>query len=220
MSVFALSVHVSSVSAESAASVLDYIITVIRTNEDLLGRISRLALEWQPFIVASGMASFLFFARNAPRVYGLVFSESPLKKWRAGGVRDEHIELIRRALFFYFLYLFYLVVQFPLTFENSNVVAVVFNLAVQLMLLVLVLWRVSRVKSSLNIRHVDDEKKQETVGIWLDNQLSEVGITFATLRRKVVWLFLLSFSLVFAQNTPLLTQVLLWVLERVRTGLT
>src|SRR5262249_32016267 len=123
--------HASSVGADYVVPVLDYLIALVHANEELLRRFSTLVLDSRPYTDVAAIAVFLLFTWrdvwNAQDAYRRLFSEQPLPAWRAGGVRDEHIELIRQALFFYILFLFYVFVRFPLTLGSTDVFKVAFD---------------------------------------------------------------------------------------------
>ncbi len=200
----------------------DYLIDAVRSSETTLRQVASVATEWRglSFVEFAGIGFFLAFMRrelaNAFTLYELVFSNTPLKAWRQGGIKNEHIEHVRRAIFFYLLFLFYLAVQFPLTFGPSNSLETAADLTIQLALLFAVLSRVSIVKKSLDARHQADEERRKDVREWLDNSLGKMGIKFNSLRWKAAAVFFTSVSLLVAQASPALAQGIIELLELLR----
>lgn len=211
---------------ESVTSILEQLSLFLSASEGSLRRLATSVSDARATLAPeiTGVVLFVIFnfseIKNARSLYLRLISDNPIPKWRAGGVTDEIIERARVVIFLVLLYLFYTVVQMPLTFGPTDVLSVAFlgDVVIQLFLLCAIFWRYAGVKNALRVR-AKTAAKAERASTWLEEKFDGMNISLAKMRRQVARIFFVSFFLVVVQLGPELSAGARRILDGISSAL-
>jgi hypothetical protein len=200
---------------ESIVSMLDQLNLLLSSSDDALRDVKQKVSSFRATVYPELLGAVLFVIfnfsslKNVPQLYGKLVSEDPIPKWRAGGVTDELIEQARFVIFLVLLYLFYTVVQVPLTFGPTEVNSLTFlgDAAIQVLLLGTIVLRYRAIRNALR-RKAKTENKAERASTWLKTKFDGMNISLSKMRNQAARIFLVSFSLVLIQMGPEISAVL------------
>jgi hypothetical protein len=200
---------------ESMVSMLDQLNLFLSSSDDALRDVKQKVSTFRATVYPELLGAVLFVIfnfsslKNVPQLYGKLVSEDPIPKWRAGRVTDELIEQARFVIFLVLLYLFYTVVQIPLTFGPTEVNSVTFlgDAAIQLLLIGTIVLRYRAIRNALR-RKAKTENQAERASTWLKSKFDGMNISLSKMRNQAARIFLVSFSLVLMQMGPEISAVL------------
>jgi hypothetical protein len=200
---------------ESIVSMLDQLNLFLSSSDDALRDVKQKVSSFRATVYPELLGAVLFVIfnfsslKNVPQLYGKLVSEDPIPKWRAGRVTDELIEQARFVIFLVLLYLFYTVVQIPLTFGPTEVNSVTFlgDAAIQLLLIGTIVLRYRAIRNALR-RKAKTENQAERASTWLKSKFDGMNISLSKMRNQAARIFLASFSLVLMQMGPEISAVL------------
>ena len=130
--------------------------------------------------------------RGVRAFYRQMMEHSPLSA--EGDATDDDNRQARKVLFFYLLFLLYQLVQFPLTLGHDNPIQFFTDFAIQLGLLLAVVWTFHRLKRGLHKRWQGDAARREKMDRWLDAKLEGINIRWRDISKLAVGVFIIGFA--------------------------
>lgn len=147
--------------------------------------------------VVSFFAFGLFTVRKSlgeiPAFMTLVSQKYALPAYRKIGITDLHLARVKEVILIYLLFLAYQVVQFPLTFGNSNPISFYSDLGFQLALSGYALWLFRKVRAEILDHWRDDPIRREKLDTWLVTSLDRINIRYDDIRNNVLRVLIVSF---------------------------
>lgn len=143
--------------------------------------------------VAFGLFTIRKSLGEIPRFMTLVSQKYSIPAYRRIGITDQHLARVKEVIMAYVLFLAYQVVQFPLTFGNSNAVSFYSDLGFQLALSAYALWLFRKVRAEITDHWRDDPSRKEKLSVWLNTSLDRINIRYNDMRNNLLRVLVLSF---------------------------
>lgn len=195
------------------ASALAWVNATYETHRVLFESASDLVsnLNSHPFAKVLAVVGFVAIAfpkklSDIAKFYQYAMKRDPLPAYRAGGVKDDHIVMARRILFFYVLFLSYQIFQFPYSLANLDRAFFYVDIVFQSGLLIMLWTAYSQLKLSIRTRWDGQAEKQKAVLDWLSKKLDGMNVKPGQLRALAMSVFVGSFMPAFVIALPQLLQ--------------
>lgn len=154
----------------------------------------------------AGLAAFLLFVlltvpasfKSVGAFYRQMMETAPLS--REGGVSEENNRQARKVLFFYLLFLFYQLVEYPLTLGHAGRIQFIADLVIQACLVIAIGWTYHGLRRGMRRQWKDDPARREKTERWLGERLDGMRIRWRDISGLVFAVFVVEFAPVFLSH--------------------
>jgi hypothetical protein len=154
----------------------------------------------------AGLIAFAIFvlvtvpasARGFGPFYRQMMAPAPLAT--ADGVTDDNNRQARQVLFFYLLFLFYQLVEFPLTLGHSKGIPFIADLVIQAGLVIVIAWAYHSLRRAMRRQWKDDPDRRQKTDRLLGQKLDGMRIRWRDIRGLAVAVFIVEFAPAFLSH--------------------